>query len=194
MTADWSPLWAALRVAAASVSVALVPGAWLGWALARREFRGKTAVEAVVLLPLAMPPLILGAYFLFALAGQPARFTWLVASAAGFATALPAITGAASAGFASLGCDFDKAAQSLGAPGWRVFWVVEMPLGVRATLPAALVAFPRLAAEYAVVMLVAASSAVRDGLLHGPLLPAIGVCALAAIVTGARMRRLRGRA
>ncbi len=200
MTVDWLPLGASAGVAALSVAVALVPGAWLGWLLARREFRGRTFVAAASSLPLAAPPLILGTYLAFAWAqqpfgvtlissGPPAGFTWRVAAIAGACSAFPAIVRAARGAFEMLPRDYDRAASSLGVSGWRIFRVVEIPLVYRTLAAAAALAFARLAAEYAVTLLAAASAADRRSMFRGPLLPIIAVASLAAIYFSTRLER-----
>jgi ABC-type sulfate transport system permease component len=77
----------------------------------------------------------------------------------------------------------------LGAPGWRVFWRVTAPLAYRPILAAASLAFARLAAEYAVTILVAAQAGARSALLAGPLLPSVGLAALAALGVANRLER-----
>src|ERR1035438_1739848 len=117
-----------------------------------------------------LPPLILGTYFAFALAGRPQDFTWRVAALAAVVSALPAMVRAARAAFEGLPRDYGNAARSLGASGWRVFWRVMAPLAYRPILAAASLAFARLAAEYAVTILVAAQAGARSALMAGPVL------------------------
>ena len=195
MTADWSPLWISFRVGGLGAAGALALGLWLAWLLATREFRGRSALEAAAEFPLVLPPLILGTYFAFALAGRPESFTWRVAAIAAVVSALPATATAARVAFerADRDRDYENAARSLGASGWRVFWRVTAPLAYRPILAAASLAFARLAAEYAVTILVAAQGAARRGLLAGPLLPAMAMVALAALYIAHRLERRQAR-
>ena len=193
MTADWSPLWISLRVGGLGAAGALALGLWLAWLLVTREFRGRSALEAAAEFPLVLPPLILGTYFAFALAGRPESFTWRVAAIAAAVSVLPATARAARVVFERLQRDYENAARSLGASGWRVFWLVTAPLAYRPILAAASLAFARLAAEYAVTILVAAQGAARRGLLAGPLLPAMAMVALAALYIANRLERRQAR-
>lgn len=189
MTADWFPVWISLRVGGVGAAAALAAGVWLAWVLATREFRGGRALEAAAEIPAVLPPLILGTYFAFALAGRAEGFTWRTAAVAAAVAALPAMVRAARAAFDGIPRDYGNAARSLGAPGWRVFWRVTAPLAYRPILAAASLAFARLAAEYAVTILVAAQGGARSALLAGPLLPSVGMAAVAALILANRLER-----
>jgi molybdate transport system permease protein len=193
MTADWSPVWISLRVGGLGAAGALALGVWLAWVLATREFRGARALEVAAELPAAMPPLILGTYLAFTLAGRAQDFTWGIAAIAAAVAALPAVMRAARGGFERLPRDYGNAARSLGASGWRVFWRVTAPLAYRPILAAASLAFARLAAEYSVTILVAAQAGARGALLAGPLLPSVGLAALAALGVANRLERRQAR-
>ena len=66
---DLFPLWLSLRVAVASTAIALALGLAIAYLLANRSFRGKELVDALVTLPLALPPTVLG-FYLLVLIGQ----------------------------------------------------------------------------------------------------------------------------
>ena len=59
-SSEWSALWMSLLVGGTALVMALVPGVTLGWILARRSFRGKILVEALIFLPLVLPPVVTG--------------------------------------------------------------------------------------------------------------------------------------
>jgi molybdate transport system permease protein len=194
MSAIWSPLWVSLAIGAAGVSVALIPAAWTGWLLAREDFRGKRALAVAASSPLASSPLILGAYLLFDLAGRPEAFTPAIAAAAAACSAFPAIASATRRAFEALPSDYERAARSLGASGWRVFWIVEAPLVWRGIVFSSVPEFSGLAAEYAFLLFLTANADARHALLRGPLLPAIAALALVAMLLSARFERKQGRA
>src|SRR5918912_1833152 len=86
---DLFPLWLSLRVAAVSTVFVVVAGVALAWMLARGRFRGREALDALVTLPLVLPPTVLGYYLLVLLGrgsplgraiesatGSPLVFTW----------------------------------------------------------------------------------------------------------------------
>src|ERR1700688_2793311 len=76
MPIDWFPLWLSLRVAVVSTAVALASGLWIAYILANREFRFKEALDAMVTLPLVLPPTVLG-YYLLVLIGRASPFARL---------------------------------------------------------------------------------------------------------------------
>ncbi len=67
MAINWFPLWLSLRVAALATLVSLALGLWVAYLLANRNFRGKELLDAVVTLPLVLPPTVLGYYLLVVL-------------------------------------------------------------------------------------------------------------------------------
>ena len=89
MEIDWFPLWLSLKVAATSTLLAFAGGLALAYRAGERTFRGRDALEAVVTLPLVLPPTVLGYYLLIVLGrdawlgrmyeqvtGSPLVFTW----------------------------------------------------------------------------------------------------------------------
>ena len=193
MTADWSPVWISLRVGGVGAAGALAAGVWLAWVLATREFRGVRALAAAIGFVSVMPPLIFASYLTFYMAGRADRFTWKVAALAAAVSAIPGVARAARAGFDGLPREYGNAARSLGAPGWRVFWRVTAPLAYRGILAEASRAFARLTAEYAFTVLLAAPAGARSAMLSGPLLPSVGLTALAALYAAMRLDRKRAR-
>ena len=137
MPLDWSPLWLSLRVAGLATAISLALGLWLAW---RR-------LQVFVVLQLALPPTILCSYFLF----HP--FTWQIAAAAGVVYAVPFLARSAAAAFQAVDPAYERAARSLGASEWRVFWRISLPLGCRHIAAAAAIAFARILTEYAVTFL-----------------------------------------
>ena len=103
MPIDWFPLWLSLRVALMSTVIAAAVGVSLAYLLANRDFRGKEIVDALITLPLVLPPTVLGYYLLVLLGrhspigqlyewvfGGPLVFSWqaaVVAAQAAYALA-----------------------------------------------------------------------------------------------------------
>src|SRR6056297_372816 len=95
---EWTALWLSVRVACAAAAAVALPGIFLGWLLARKTFRGKMLVEALVYAPLVMPPVVTG-YLLLLIFGRNGwvghrlnlqlTFTWQGAALAAAAMALP---------------------------------------------------------------------------------------------------------
>ena len=67
MAVNWFPLWLSVRVAGLATLISLLIGLWLSYVLANRKFHGKELLDAIVTLPLVLPPTVLGYYLLVAL-------------------------------------------------------------------------------------------------------------------------------
>lgn len=165
---DLFPLWLSLRVAALSTAVAVVAGVGLGWLLARRRFFGREALDALVTLPLVMPPTVLGYYLLVllgrtgpagrlfeSLTGQQLVFTWRGAVVAAAAGALPLVVKTARAAIAAVDTQYEEAARTLGKSEWEVFRRVTLPLASRGVLAAAMLAFARALGDFGATLMVA---------------------------------------
>jgi molybdate transport system permease protein len=168
MPVDWFPLWLSLRVAVVSTAVALVFGLWLAYILANREFRFKEVVDAMVTLPLVLPPTVLGYYLLVligrasplgkiweAIFGSPLVFTWKAAVVAALLHSLPLLVKSARAAFESVDRSYERAARTLGASEWRLFWRVTLPLAHRSILAAGALAFAQALGDFGITLMVA---------------------------------------
>jgi molybdate transport system permease protein len=165
---DLFPLWLSLRVAALSTVVVVVVGVGLGWLLARKRFFGREALDALVTLPLVMPPTVLGYYLLVLLGrtgpagrlfewltGQQLVFTWRGAVVAAAAGALPLVVKTARASVAAVDTQYEEAARTLGKSEWEVFRRVTLPLASRGILAAAMLAFARSLGDFGATLMVA---------------------------------------
>lgn len=168
MPIDWFPLWLSLRVAVLSTAIALAAGLWIAYILANREFRGKEVLDAAVTLPLVLPPTVLGYYLLVLLGrasplgraweevfGSPLVFTWKAAVVAALLHSFPLLVKMARAAFESVDRSYERAARTLGASEWRLFWRVTLPLARRSIFAAAALAFARSLGEFGVTLMVA---------------------------------------
>src|SRR3954467_1267403 len=78
MTDDlWQPLWLSLRIAAVATVLAAVLGTPIAYAMARRAFPGRSILEAIFLLPLVLPPTVVGFVILMALGRHGWLLGWL---------------------------------------------------------------------------------------------------------------------
>jgi molybdate transport system permease protein len=168
MAINWFPLWLSLRVAALATLVSLFFGLWMAYTLANRKFRGKELLDAVVMLPLVLPPTVLGYYLLVVLGrsspvghlyewtfGTPLVFTWQAAVVASTFHAIPLLVKSARAAFETVDRSYEKAARNLGASEWRVFWRVTMPLSRRPVLAASVLAFARALGDFGATLMIA---------------------------------------
>jgi molybdate transport system permease protein len=168
MDVNWFPLWLSLRVAAVATLVSLALGLWIAYLLANRRFRGKELLDALVTLPLVLPPTVLGYYLLVVLGrsspighlyewvfGGPLVFTWQAAVVASTLHAIPLLVKSARASFETVDRSYEKAARNLGASDWRVFWRVTLPLSRRAVIAATVLAFARALGDFGATLMIA---------------------------------------
>lgn len=165
---DWFPLWLSLRVAAISTAISFALGVWIAYLLANRQFRGKELVDAIVTLPLVLPPTVLGYYLLVLLGrnspsgklyesvvGSPLVFTWQAAVLAAIVHSAPLLIKSARAAFESVDHSYERAARTMGASEWRLFWRVTLPLARRTVAAAAALAFARSLGDFGVTIMIA---------------------------------------
>ena len=165
---DWFPLWLSLRVALTATALAVVVGLGIAYVLANRDFRGREILDAAVTLPLALPPTVLGYYLLVLigrdsflgrawewLTGEPLVFSWKAAVVAAFLHAAPLLIKSARAAFESVDHSYERAARTLGAPEWLVFWRVTLPLAQRQVLAAGALAFARALGDFGITIMIA---------------------------------------
>ncbi len=168
MAIDWFPLWLSLEVAALATGISLILGIWLAWLLANKQFQGKDLLDAVTTLPLALPPTVLGYYLLVVIGrsswigqawekitGSPLVFTWRAAVIASTLHAIPLLVKSARAALENVDSAFERAARSLGASEWRLFWRVSIPLARRPIAAATALAFARSMGDFGATLMVA---------------------------------------
>ncbi|MEL7485995.1 MAG: molybdate ABC transporter permease subunit [Pseudomonadota bacterium] len=164
---DLSALWLTLRLAAISTLLLLIIGAPIAWALATMRSRLKPALEAIVALPLVLPPTVLGFYLLIAFnPSSPIGAFWLTAtgdtlafSFAGLVIAsvlysLPFAVQPMQAAFEAVAKDLMEAAATLRAAPLDAFFTVAAPLSTRGFLTAAVLSFAHTLGEFGVVLMI----------------------------------------
>jgi molybdate transport system permease protein len=165
--ADLEAFRITLTLAAATTGILLVLGTPLAWWLAHTRSRWKVAVEAVVALPLVLPPTVLGFYFLVALGphgpiggtlealGSNAlafTFTGLVVGSVAYS--LPFVVQPLQDAFAGLSRGSMEAASTLGAHPVDRFFTVALPLARRGFLTATTLGFAHTVGEFGVVLMI----------------------------------------
>ena len=150
-----------LRVASTAVLGSLPLGLTIAWLLARREFLGKSILNAIVHLPLILPPVVVG-YVLLILLGRNGpigewlydvfgitiAFTWKGAAVASAIMAFPLMVRAIRLSMESIDPKLEKAAWTLGAPPVWVFLSVTLPLALPGILTGCILAFARSLGEF----------------------------------------------
>jgi molybdate transport system permease protein len=167
---DWQALILSFELAAATLAVLLPTGLWLGRWLARTRFAGKAWIEALVLLPLVLPPTVLGYYLLVAMGGASPLGAWvrevfgvsLTFNFLGLLIAsvifnVPFLVQPVQRAFEAIPADLSEAAAVSGLTGWQTFWRIELPLAWPGVLSACVLTFVHTLGEFGVVLMVGGS-------------------------------------
>ncbi|MDP1808797.1 MAG: molybdate ABC transporter permease subunit [Actinomycetota bacterium] len=164
---DLSPIWLSLKVSIIAVSVVFVVGSFLAIFLHRFKFRGHTAVEAIIMMPLVLPPTVVG-FSLLLLFGRNAPlgrllgyfgieivFSWWAAAIASMVVALPLMYQGLKSSLESIDANLEQAARTLGAGEIRVLRTVTLPLAWPGLVSGVVMAFTRAIGEFGATLMVA---------------------------------------
>ncbi len=162
---EWQALQLSARVAACATLLCLPLGIALAWLMARRNFAGKFLVDALVQLPMVLPPVVPG-YLLLLLLGTQGpiggwlnaqfgivlAFTWKGAVLASAVMAFPLMVQPVRLAFRQIDPRLEQAASTLGASPWRVFFSISLPLAAPGVIAGALLCFSRSLGEFGATM------------------------------------------
>ncbi|MBK8457407.1 MAG: molybdate ABC transporter permease subunit [Phyllobacteriaceae bacterium] len=154
-------VWLSIKVAAAAMAFALPPALATAWMLARGTFRGKGLLQAVVTLPLVLPPVVTG-YALLAvfspnatggrfvewLTGAPVAFTWKGAALAAAVMAFPVLVRPIRQALEAVDAGLEEAARTLGANRWRALATITLPLAAPGLLAGLVLGFAKALGEF----------------------------------------------
>ncbi|HMV38921.1 molybdate ABC transporter permease subunit [Plasticicumulans sp.] len=213
--ADWTPLWLSLKVAGFATLFAVLLGVAIALPFARRRFFGRDTLDAILTLPMVMPPTVLGYYLIVAFGRQSwlgawleeqlglrLMFTWQGAVLAATIVAFPLVFKSARAAFEGVERTLENAARTLGDTEARVFFRVTLPVAMRGIVAGTLLAFARALGEFGATLMIAGnlpgrtqtlSMAVYDAVQAGDqaranaLVLLISVVCIAVLVTSARL-------
>jgi len=158
---EWEAVGLSLRVALLSVAGSLPFGIATAWVLARRSFPGKTLLDALVHIPLVVPPVVVG-YGLLVLFGRRGPigawlydqfgitliFTWKGAALAAAVMAFPLMVRAIRLSLEAVDRKLEAAARTLGAGPFDVFLSVTLPLALPGVLVGVVLSFARSLGEF----------------------------------------------
>ena len=157
---ELSALYLSAKVALFATVVSLPFAVALGWYLARYEFHLKFLVEALLQLPMVLPPVVLG-YLLLVLFGNQGligqylnalgiqqAFNWKGAVLASIIVAFPLMVQPVRLSFQLMNQQLDQIAGSLGAAPWKVFWSINLPLAIPGIVMGSILCFSRSLGEF----------------------------------------------
>ncbi len=159
--AEIAALYLSIKVAFCSTLVIVMPGILVAWLLVRKTFFGKSLVDALVHMPLVLPPVVPGFLLLVLLGNQgligkylnehwgiSIAFTWLGAAVASAVMAFPLMVSATKLAISQVDAKLEVAAQSLGAHPLRVFFTITLPLASPGILTGLILSFSRSLGEF----------------------------------------------
>ncbi len=164
----FSALKISLLVASTATLMIAVFGLFLAYVLARRDFRGKHLLDALITIPMVLPPTVVG-YFLVVLLGREGViggplyrltgwsfvFTWQGAAIAAFVVALPLMVRVSRAAMESVDEDLIRISYSLGKSERETFFRIILPLSKGGIMAGTILAFARALGEFGATLMIA---------------------------------------
>lgn len=163
---DFSPeeltaIGLSVKVAAVAAVASLLPAIAVAWLLARRHFFGRAVLDALVHLPLVLPPVVIGYALLVTLGtrgvvgawllehwGIRLAFRWTGAALACAVMGFPLMVRAIRLSIEQVDRRLEHAATTLGAPPWKVFLTITLPLAWPGLVAGAVLAFAKALGEF----------------------------------------------
>lgn len=164
----WLPIRLSLQVALLSSVIAIAIGIAAAWWMSKRSFKGKVWLETLFMLPLVLPPTVVG-FLLLVLLGRnsgvgqfvewlfsaPILFSWWSAVIAAVVVSFPLVYQSMKTGFSTIDRDLLAAGRSIGANERQLFWYVVLPLTWRSLITAYILGFARSLGEFGATLMVA---------------------------------------
>jgi len=158
---EYSAMMLSIKISLWSVGIILVPGIYMGWLLARRDFIGKSLLDGMLHLPLVLPPVVTGYLLLLALGRQGFIGQWLYQQfditlafnwkGAVLATALmsfPLMVRSIRLSISNIDVKLEQASKSLGASALNCFFTITLPLAIPGIITGSILAFARSLGEF----------------------------------------------
>jgi molybdate transport system permease protein len=164
---DWSPLWISLATSVTATLITFVIGLAAAAWRERRAGVSAALVDGVFLLPLILPPTVVGFFLLlffgrngplgkfFLILGATIVFSWPATVIAATVVAFPLMYLTARAALEQVDSNLLQAARTLGASEWRVFREIALPLAWPGILAGAILSFARALGEFGATLMIA---------------------------------------
>lgn len=158
---EWDIILLSIKVSSVAVGIMLPCAFGLAWILARKRFPGKILLDALVHLPLVLPPVVTGWLLLIAFGnngpagrwfsewmGLTFMFRWTGAALAAAVMALPLMVRAMRLSIEAIDMSLESAARTLGASRWHAFVTITLPLATPGILAGVVLGFARSIGEF----------------------------------------------
>ncbi len=163
-----NPIWLSFKVATIAGIIVILLGTVAGRILSRKSFRGKSIIETILMLPMVLPPTVVG-FLLIIIFGknsligqaiewlfnQPIIFTWWAAVLASIVVAFPLMYQSAKSAFQGINLDIEEAARLDGANEWQIFLFVTIPLASKVLIAGSVLSFARALGEFGATLMFA---------------------------------------
>lgn len=163
-----SPIILSLKIAAIATIFSFVLGVFFAYILNKKKVPGKSIWETLLILPMVLPPSVLGYLLLIAFGKRgiiggflldkfdiQIVFTWIAAVIASCIVSLPLMYQNAKSAFISLDPIYEKAARTLGSSEWKIFRTVIFPLAWPGVISGIVLSFARAIGEFGATLMVA---------------------------------------
>ncbi|WP_019636013.1 molybdate ABC transporter permease subunit [Paenibacillus fonticola] len=164
----WQPIRLSLQVALLSSVLVTILGTAIARWVSARQFKGKTLLETVLMMPLVLPPTVIGflllvifgrrsgiGQFMEWLFASPLIFSWWAAVIASIVVSFPLVYQTMKSGFASIDRELEDAGRSSGASEWQVFRYITLPLSSQSLITAYILGFARGLGEFGATIMFA---------------------------------------
>ncbi len=163
---DFFPLELSFRVSIIAVFWAFITGIPIAFFLAKKSFPAKALIEALITLPIVLPPTVLGYYLLILIGrnsfigefflelGIPLVFTWRAAVIASYVVSVPFLIKSARTAFSSVDKNLENAARLLGRSELEIFFSITMPLAWRGIATGLVLAFARAIGDFGTTIMI----------------------------------------
>lgn len=164
----WEPVQLSLEISLVSGITVFILGTLISWFMVKFPFKGKIIIETMIMLPLVLPPSVIG-FLLIIIFGknswlgeaivflfkQPIIFTWWAAMIASTVVAFPLMYMSAKTGFQNVDSDVEEAAAVDGANRLKVFLYISLPLASKSLLAGGILSFARALGEFGATLMFA---------------------------------------
>ncbi|MBF4482224.1 MAG: molybdate ABC transporter permease subunit [Dehalococcoides mccartyi] len=161
------PLWISCKTVLVTTAITFVLGIAVARWMARYSGKYKGMIDGIFILPLVLPPTVVGFGLLMlfgkngplgeflSLFDMTVVFSWPATVIAAVIMTFPLMYMSARAGFEQVDVNIENAARTLGASEWRVFWTITMPAARPAIMAATVLAFARALGEFGATLMLA---------------------------------------